>query len=471
MSATEAIMWAVEKDAALRSDFCNITILDRPPDLDRLKERMLHAVATMPHLGERVVTPPLRLAPPEWRTDLAFDIDYHVRSVALPDPATVRDLLDLAAQLCATPFDRSRPLWEFTVIEGLAGGHAALLQKVHHTITDGVGGLRLSLSIVDRRAEEPPVADVQRIVGEVDARDRDERRDDPVRRNSAITVARDALAYRVHRNAEMARTAIGAGVSLALHPGDAPRAIGSGLDLLGSLRRQVLVTDAAHSPLLAPRSLGRRFDLFTFPLESATSTAHALGGRVNDVFVCGVAGALGRYLARMGQPVHELRMAMPISTRTAADTAANRFVPTRTLVPTTPKDPAERFVITREALRHLRGERAVTAAESLADLIVNLPTSMLVAATRSQTRTIDFATSNLRGSPVDLFVAGARITENFPIGPRGGSAVNFTTLSYCGVMHVGINSDPAAITDPDALLECLDESFADLLAIGEAATT
>jgi hypothetical protein len=111
-----------------------------------------------------------------------------------------------------------------------------------------------------------------------------------------------------------------------------------------------------------------------------------------------------------------------------------------------------------------------TAAESLADLIVNLPTSMLVAATRSQTRTIDFATSNLRGSPVDLYVAGARITENFPIGPRGGSAVNFTVLSYCGVMHVGINSDPASITDPDSLLECLDETFADLLAIGEAAT-
>lgn len=463
-------MWAVEKDAALRSDFCNLTILDRVPDLDRLKARMLHAVSTMPHLGDRVVTPPLRLAPPEWRTDAGLDIDYHVRSLALPEPGTIRDLLDLVAQLSATPFDRSRPLWEFTVIEGLPGGHAAFLQKVHHTITDGVGGLKLSFSIIDREADPAPVEEVQRIVGEVDARERDGMRLDPVRRNSAVTVAKDALTYRVHRNAELARTAIGAGVNLALHPTEAPRAIGNGLDLLGSLRRQVLVTDASHSTLLSPRSLGRRFDLFTFPLEEATATAHALGGRVNDVFVCGVAGALGMYLARMGQPAHDLRMAMPVSTRTAADTAANRFVPTRTLVPTGPKEPAERFAVTREALRHVRGERAVLAAEGLADLIVNLPTSMLVAATRTQTRTIDFATSNLRGSPVDLYVAGARITENFPIGPRGGSAVNFSVMSYCGVMHVGINSDPAAITDPDALLECLDEAFADLLAIGRAAT-
>ena len=134
-------MWAIEKDAALRSDFCNLTILDRMPDLDRLRDRMRHAITAIPHLGERVVTPPLRLAPPEWRTDAGLDLDYHVRSLALPEPASLRDLLDLAATLCATPFDRSRPLWEFTVIDGLAGGHAALLQKVHHTITDGVGGL------------------------------------------------------------------------------------------------------------------------------------------------------------------------------------------------------------------------------------------------------------------------------------------------------------------------------------------
>ena len=106
------------------------------------------------------------LAPPEWRADAGLDLDYHVRSVALPEPASVRDLLDLAATLCATPFDRSRPLWEFTVISGLAGGHAALLQKLHHTITDGVGGLKLSLSIVDRARNPRGVPEVQRIIGD-----------------------------------------------------------------------------------------------------------------------------------------------------------------------------------------------------------------------------------------------------------------------------------------------------------------
>ncbi|MBJ7513667.1 MAG: DUF1298 domain-containing protein, partial [Acidimicrobiia bacterium] len=153
-------------------------------------------------------------------------------------------------------------------------------------------------------------------------------------------------------------------------------------------------------------------------------------------------------------------------TRGQNDTSANHFVPTRVLVPTGPKDPTQRFVATRESLRHLRGERALEAAESLADVISSLPTSLLVAATHTQTRTIDFATSNLRGSAIDLWISGARIEANFPIGPRGGCAVNFTALSYCGVMHVGVNSDPASVTDPEALMDCLRESFTDLLAIG-----
>ena len=124
---------------------------------------------------------------------------------------------------------------------------------------------------------------------------------------------------------------------------------------------------------------------------------------------------------------------------------------------------------TTAASTPLASTTATPAADVLAALTAGIPTAVLVNLLRAQTRTIDFATSNLRGSTVDLYVAGARITENFPIGPRGGSAVNFSVLSYCGVMHVGINSDPAALTDPDSLLECLDESFADLLAIGEAA--
>jgi diacylglycerol O-acyltransferase len=102
----------------------------------------------------------------------------------------------------------------------------------------------------------------------------------------------------------------------------------------------------------------------------------------------------------------------------------------------------------------------------LAGFASGLPTSMLVAATHSQTRTIDFATSNLRGSPVPLYLAGSRILANYPIGPRTGCAVNVTLLSYCEELHMGLNIDPAAVTDVPLLMECFEQSFAELLQAG-----
>ncbi|MGH9032198.1 MAG: wax ester/triacylglycerol synthase domain-containing protein, partial [Acidimicrobiia bacterium] len=155
MSDTEAIMWAVEKDPALRSDFTNITILEGAPDETRIRAKIDAALEDIPRLRQRVVSPPLRLAPPEWCDDPTLDLDYHLRKVAVPAPGGTRELLDLAAQCSATPLDRSRPLWEFTLVEGLEGGRTALLQKVHHAVTDGVGGLRLSLSLVDFEADAP----------------------------------------------------------------------------------------------------------------------------------------------------------------------------------------------------------------------------------------------------------------------------------------------------------------------------
>jgi hypothetical protein len=115
---------------------------------------------------------------------------------------------------------------------------------------------------------------------------------------------------------------------------------------------------------------------------------------------------------------------------------------------------------------NLRHEPALTAADGFAALASGLPPSLIVGLLRSQTRTTDFATSNLRGSPVDLFLGGATIEASYPMGPRSGGAINVTALSYCGDLNVGIHSDPAAITDPDAFVECMAESFDAVLAVG-----
>jgi len=459
MSDSEAIMWAVEKDPALRSDFCNLTLLDSAPDPERLWIKIADAITGIPRLGQRVVSAPLRIVPPEWVDDPDLDIHYHVRRLAAPDPGGLRELLDLCAQLAESPFDRSRPLWEFTVIDGLEGGRTAMLQKMHHTITDGVGGLKLSLALVDFEPDPQPAAmatgDDDAVGGANDT--------EPAARHSPIDVLRGALGDAVGRRLSTTRSiAVGAG-HVVTHPTEAPASALGALRMAGSLRRQLLVTEPARSTVLTGRSLRKHIEVFTVDMPAARAAAQRLGGTLNDVFVTGVAGALGRYEEKMGGTAGEMRMAMPVSTRQRGEKAANSFVPTRILVPTNPADPRERFATIADRLRTTRSEPAVRAADLLAGLASGLPTSMLVAATHSQTRTIDFATSNLRGSPVPLFLAGARIVANYPVGPRTGCALNVTLLSYCDELQMGLNIDPAAVTDIPLLMTCLDESFAELL--------
>jgi WS/DGAT/MGAT family acyltransferase len=469
MSPSEAIMWAAEKDPALRSDFSNLTLLDRTPDTGRLRAKVELALASLPRLTERVVSPPLRIAPPEWRTDPTLDLDYHLRRVALPEPGSERDLLEVAATLSSTPLDRSRPLWEFTLLEGLAGGRAALLQRVHHTVTDGVGGLKLSLSLVDfERDPGPDVHDAVRAVAEEEqARERQGLIEDPLDRDSPVGVLRDALGFAWQRNVGLVRRGVRTGADIAIHPTAMPRRAQDALEMAGSVRRQVLVAGRAKSPLLATRSLGRRYDVMSVSLEECRTAAHALGGSINDVFVTAVAGALGLYHEQLGVPVDELRMAMAVSTRADDDLdAGNQFVPTRVVVPVTPKEPGPRFHRVRDTIANVRHEPALAAADSVAGLAAGLPTSIIVAVLRSQTKSVDFATSNLRGSPVELYLGGARITGSYPMGPRSGCAVNVTALSYCGDLCLGIHSDPASITDPVAFLACVRESFDALLVTG-----
>jgi WS/DGAT/MGAT family acyltransferase len=469
MSPTEAIMWAVDKDPALRSDYCNLTILDGVPDVRRLRAKLAAAIVELPRLAERVVAAPLRIVPPEWRPDPTFDLDYHLRRVALPGSGSMRELLDLASTLCTLPLDRSRPLWEFTLVEGLEGGRAALLQRVHHAIVDGVGGLRLSLTLVDLERDPVPLAvgTAQQLASNEDARRQREVLEDPIDRDSPADVLREAVRDAVQSGAGLVRNGAVAGADLVAHPAAIPARLADTAALLASLRRQLLVTDPARSQLMAERSLGRRFDVLRLPLDAAAEAAHRFGGSVNDLFVTGVCGALGLYHSGMGEPTEELRMAMPVNTRSGpADSAANRFAPTRVLVPLGPKDPRERFTAVHARLATIREEPALDAADALAALAAGAPTSILVTGARAQTRTVDFATSNLRGSPEVLYLGGAKILATYGIGPRAGCALNVTAVSYAGSLHLGLNSDPAAVTDPEALLSCFEESFDALLAAG-----
>src|SRR5688500_2353845 len=161
MSDSEALMWSLEKEPHLQTTFANVTLFDRPVDQEVFKARMARVVRKIPRLRQRVVSSFGRLAPPEWHDEPELDLDFHIRRVALPTPGNDAQLRRLAAALAKTPFDRTRPRWEFVLVDGLSDGRGAMVQKFHHTITDGEGGVRMSAAYVDtvRHPDRPAGSD------------------------------------------------------------------------------------------------------------------------------------------------------------------------------------------------------------------------------------------------------------------------------------------------------------------------
>jgi diacylglycerol O-acyltransferase len=453
MSDLEALLWNVDKDPYLSSNFGSISLLESTPDLPRFRRRMLQAVARIPRLHQRVVPAFGRLAPPEWHDDPDFDIDHHVRHVALPKPGSLRQLFDLATQFVQDPLDRTRPLWEFLIVDGLPGGQAALVQKMHHTITDGEGGIRLSEQFLDVAPDAPDVAEVT-ITADTNPPD------------SLLDTAGETLVHGWHRTLGIAHRTVEIAAGSALHPSRLGQMGIEAVETSRSVVRQLTVTDHHHSSIWQSSSLGRRLEVLDVDLDDARAAAKGLGGSLNDLFVTASAAAAGAYHRDLGAEVDELRMAMPVSTRQDRSAGGNQFVPTRVLVATGDLDPVTRFALVHEALKRTKEERAIGMVEGLAGLVNLLPTSVVVRIARQQAETVDFATSNVRAAPFDLFIAGARMKATYPIGPLAGTAFNVTMMSYSGVLNLGVHIDTGMVTEPERLRGHLVEAFAELIAAG-----
>jgi diacylglycerol O-acyltransferase / wax synthase len=456
MTDVEALMWNLEKDPFLAASILNVTILEREPDVEKLRRRLERASHVVPHLRQRVISTFGRLAPPQWLDDPNFDLDYHVRCMALPEPRDERTLFDLATLAAATPFDRTRPLWEFTVVLGLEGGRGAMIQKLHHTITDGEGGVRMSVEFIDFARDQPepdplPIEDAAEEVGPT----------------NLWTAAAEAATHNMRRSVGAGRRLLGDLAGLAFHPQRVPKVGANLVAGVQSAARQLAITDRARSPIWDDRSLRRRFEVLRIPLDDTKRAAKELGGSVNDLFVAGAAGAAGAYHRAKGVELDELRIGMPVSRRVrGAAVGGNAFAPTRVLLPCAIVDPVERFVAVRDRLDVAKTERALDMVNALAGVINVLPTSVLVRLSRNQVRTVDLVTSNVRGAPFELFIAGARIEANYPMGPTGGTAFNITTLSSGGWLDMGVNVDLAAVDDPALLRDCLEAAYGELLAAG-----
>lgn len=484
MSSFEAVMWELERDPQLSSAFANVTILDRPPDRARFRTRMEGATRAVPRLRQRVVPSPARIAPPEWRDDPDFDLDHHLRWVDLGGDADDRTLYDLVATLSRQPFDRERPLWEFVVIEGLRDGRAAMVQRLHHTITDGEGGIRLSVQFLDLE-RDPPLPPHQP-GGTEDARpEGDTVTGDPGTDGGTGTAEEvsapqdtpasdgepwatrtiEALAHSTREGVGLLGRTLGSVGGLALHPGELPRRGGEMADMARSALRQLRV-DGRRSPLWTERSLDRWFGTTVLELDEVRRAAHRFDASINDLFVAGSAEAAARYHQRAGAPVDELRVSIPVSTRHDRRAGGNAFSPSQALVPTDDRPPEDRLRAVHEVLDSVKGERALGSVEAAAQAVNLLPSAAIVRTGQRVAGSVDFVCSNVRAAPFDLYMGGALLEANYPIGPLAGTAFNLTTMSYRGRMFLGLHADPAAVDDPGQLLSDLEEAYALFLRAG-----
>jgi diacylglycerol O-acyltransferase len=455
MSEPENLMWRLEKDPYLSSTVGNITVLDRPVDFERFRRRLDRASRIVPRLRQRVQPSPVSLTPPVWVDDPEFDLDYHVRHVALPQPGTLRQLCDLATLITSDPFDRTRPLWAFFVVDGLEGGQGAIIQKLHHTVADGEGSLRLSMQFIDlsRDAEDPPTPPEPEPDTAL-----------PSPPPTAVETLRDLVTGGM-------RMPIGIGRQyreLVTDPTRIPTAGATLVRTVHGVISQLSDVEAAHSPVWTKRSLRRRLETLRSPLAETKAAAKKLGGTLNTAFIAAAAAAAGEYHRGVGAPVEHLRASMAISTRTK-DSGSNAFSLARLIVPTGEMDIAERFQLIHEATTTAREASATAGLETVAAVAATLPTSLVTRLAKTQAQTVDFATSNVRAADFPCYIAGARILANYPVGPLGGVAFNLTLLSYDGSLDMGMNVDTAAVDQPELLRTCMEGAFAELGQLGRPA--
>lgn len=454
MSDSDALMWTIEKDPLLRSTITAVSLLDGPVDGARFRAKVDHASRVIPRLRQRVVGNPFSLAPPRWEVDPNFDLGYHLRSLHAGGDGDEARVLELAQWVGMQGFDRARPLWEMYLVDGMAGGRSALIQKVHHAITDGVGSIQMALTLFDLErhpAEDAPLPDAptSHVLG-------------PVERLA------DAAAYVGRRRLGTLQRSLGALTGglrdAAADPAAAVRRVS---DTVGSVGRLLAPATEPMSPVMGDRSLSVRFATIVRPLDDLRAAAKAADGKLNDAFVAGVAGGLQRYHALQGAPVEALRMTMPINVRTEATqgVAGNQFVPARFPVPMTIDDPIERMTAIRALVTAQRGEPALALTQPLAGFLNRLPTSVTTGVFGSMLRGVDFVTSNVPGAPIPLYAAGAEILQQFPFGPLSGAAANITLLSWLDQVCIGVNVDPASVTDPEAFHACLAEGIDEVIAV------
>ena len=241
--------------------------------------------------------------------------------------------------------------------------------------------------------------------------------------------------------------------------------VGNGVKTMLSISRMMAPVNMTMSPVMRRRGVARHFEVAEMQLHDLKRAAAAAGGKVNDGFIAGVTGGLRRYHERHAAPVDQLRVTLPISTRTADDPlGGNRLTLIRFPVPVAQSDPAARIRILSRLCRAAQAERSLRYTDGIAATLNLLPRRVVGGILKH----IDFLASNIPGLTFPVYLAGVPVERLVAFGPTTGTAANFTLMSYDGMCCVGINVDTEAVPDPHVLIECVREGFEEVLSLAGA---
>lgn len=455
MNPTDALFWLMDKIPEMRSTIGALVLLERAPSRERMHQEFERLSYQMPRMRQRVVEVPFGLAPPEWIEDPQFDLDYHLRTVSIPEPGGIEELLAEMSPLYATAFDRDRPLWEAYVAEGFLGGHGAVFIKMHHCMLDGVGGTRLFESLL-REKRESDVAPSTRVI--------DGRSDDP-----AALLWR-AMLYNAEEMVQGVAGAVGALWDTMRAPEQIVSGVRRGLKTVTGFASELAVS-RAHSPLHERRSLSRRLSTFEMSLSDIDAVRARLAATNNDVVLTIVCGAMHRWHTSHGADVHELRALVPVSLRSNDEqNLGNRIALLAVALPIGEPNPIVRLRAIQERMGRIKADQRARMYPLLAQLMTALPLGVAERIGRQQTSRTNFVCTNVPGPRQPCYFAGELIERVYAYAPLvGDHPIAIALYSYCDTVYVGLDIDPMTMGDLPHFRDALQEAYDEVLSVGRQA--
>jgi WS/DGAT/MGAT family acyltransferase len=405
-----------------------------PPTHEEFREHIASRLHLVPRFRQKLRFVPFGQGRPVWVDDPHLNLDYHVRQTALPAPGSDEQLRNLAARIFSQQLDRSKPLWELWLVEGLTGDRFAIIGKSHHALVDGVSGVDITTVLFDLDPEPQGAPDKAPLWLA---------RPEP----TDVQLLTEALKERATSPKEIVR-----GVRAALR---GPRQVLKGVGATSKIvTAGMSAPDSVFNVEIGPH---RRFQMVQADLADLKRVKNEHGGTVNDVILSIVAGGIGKYLRARGHDTEglELRALVPVSVRAAEEHGAlgNRISAMMAPLPVWCEDPVERLHVVTQEMGDLKSSGQAVGAEILTKLTDFAPSTIVSQAARLQPaqRFFNLVVTNVPGPQFPLYVLGRKMESIFPMVPLAQrQALCVGIMSYNGQVNFGLIGDYDAMADLDS---------------------